>query len=168
MDEFWRLVGATVLGALISFGTIFFFERRREERTEAAEKQQSALQLRQAIRLVEEELLDITLTIDTACDNGAWWSSPPYQLRQVLWTEHRAALAYLLDDREVWDYLTTASTEITKFNARLKAASDGREIISDIGTRLDPISRYDITDAWDQELRHLNGPIQHVFEKLGT
>ena len=52
MGEFWRLVGATILGALISFGTTFFFERRKEQRAEHAEAQRRSEELRQATRLV--------------------------------------------------------------------------------------------------------------------
>jgi hypothetical protein len=72
VGEFWRLVGATILGALISFGTTFFFERRKEQRTEAVEKEARARLLRQAERLVSEELFNISSEIEQTLEDRQW------------------------------------------------------------------------------------------------
>jgi hypothetical protein len=66
VGEFLRLAGAALLGAMISFGTTLYFERRKERRAERQEAQEHARQRRQALRLVWSELNEMHAAIDVA------------------------------------------------------------------------------------------------------
>jgi hypothetical protein len=160
VGEFWRLVGATMLGALISFGTTFFFERRKEKRTEAVEKEARARLLRQAIRLVSEELLNISVEIELALEDRQWWANPPFELGQDLWHEYRPVLADLVDNDQNWDIITSVYNTIADFNVRLRMAKEGNGRIGALGSTLTTIDGGQITEAWDEELRRLSNTIE--------
>ena len=85
MGEFFRLAGAALLGATISFGTTLYFERRKERRAECQEAQEHARQRRQALRLVWSELHQMCAAIDLALTKQHWWTDPPHDLPQQLW-----------------------------------------------------------------------------------
>lgn len=116
MGEFSRTVAAIVVGALISFGTTFYFDRRKEQRAERQEAKERERQLRQAARLVWGELLDISVAIDGALDNEEWWSTPPHDLSSKLWSDHRATLAALLEDEYLWSDLIAAYSSVAYFS----------------------------------------------------
>lgn len=167
MGEFWRLVGATILGALISFGTTFFFERRKEERAERAEEQARERQLRQAVRLVWGELLDSSVMVDTAIEYKEWWSNPPHDVTQRLWIANQATLAALIDDEEIWATLGMTYFWVTNFNVWLSMARDGRESFSDRKQVVrEPISDLTITATWEKELNSLAEEIRYAMEAL--
>jgi hypothetical protein len=166
MGEFIRLTAATLLGALISFGTTYYFERRKEQRTERQAKQETDRQLRQALRLVRDELIDASEEIQTARDSHLWWSSPPHDLRLSLWTEHRATLAALLDDHDAWFFITTAYSAIVDFIVTLGMAKEGKAPFSRVIGTLEPIEGSEISSAWDRELRNLNNVIEQALAPL--
>ena len=87
MGEFLRLVAATLLGALISFGTTYYFERRKERATQMVTIRQEQRQLQQAARLVMDELEANSGILFTASEDSQWWSNPPRDLSQRLWLE---------------------------------------------------------------------------------
>lgn len=66
MSEFLRLFLARLLGAGVSFGTTLYFQRRKElvdrGHTEAADRRE----LRRALRLVRDELIENETTIEVA------------------------------------------------------------------------------------------------------
>jgi hypothetical protein len=51
VGEFLRLAAAGLLGAMITFATTLYFERRKEQRAERQEAQDLARQQRQVLRL---------------------------------------------------------------------------------------------------------------------
>jgi hypothetical protein len=134
VGEFWRLVGATLLGALISFGTTFYFERRKEQRAERAEQQERGRQLRQAGRLVYEELNNAWIVLDRTTDTEVWWSDPPHDLESSAWDEYKATLARLLD-KDAWSAVGDAYSSMAEFNMRLAMGREGKEVPSPV---LDP------------------------------
>lgn len=166
MGEFWRLVGATILGALISFGTTFFFERRKEQRTEAVEKEARARLLRQAERLVSEELFNISSEIEQTLEDRQWWSNPPFELGQDLWYEYRPVLADLVDHELNGDRITTVYNTIADFNVKLRMAKEGNGRIGALGSKLTTIDGSQITEDWDEELRRLSNTIEMAFVAL--
>jgi hypothetical protein len=102
MGEFFRLVAATILGALISFGTTFDFDRRKEHREQSILNAEHSRRLRQAARLVWDELVNASVLLDAAQSNGKWWTDPPYDLNQEMWAAHGPTLAELVEDQNLW------------------------------------------------------------------
>jgi hypothetical protein len=88
VGEFWRLVGAILLGALISFGTTLYFEWRKERRADKKEKHETERRLLQAGRLVYEELNNAWIVLNQASDIELWWSDPPYALESSAWEQY--------------------------------------------------------------------------------
>ena len=165
MGEFFRTVGAIVLGALISFGTTFYFERRKEQRAEHQEAKERDRQLRQALRLVWTELTEAYAEIDTALEDKHWWTDPPHDLSQQLWATYRPALAAFLDGH-AWDHVAKAYGEITCFNRYLTIARDGKESIHHGNQYLEPIDCCDIAEFWQQRLGRTRSPIERAIEAL--
>jgi hypothetical protein len=97
MGEFVRLVVAAMLGAGISFGTTWFFERRREKAAAALAREQVGRELCQASRLVWAELMEIGVDLHDALERHVWWSVPPRALPTEAWRDHRTTLAAHLD-----------------------------------------------------------------------
>jgi hypothetical protein len=165
MGEFFRTVGAIVLGALISFGTTFYFERRKEQRAEYQETKERDRQLRQALRLVWTELTHAYDEIDTALEDKHWWTDPPHDLSQQLWATYRPALAAFLDGH-AWDHLADAYGEIACFNRHLTIARDGKDSIHHGNQYLEPINCCDITEFWQHHLVRTRSPIEQAIEAL--
>ena len=80
MSEFLRLFLATTLGAMVSFGTTFYFQRHKEHQEEEQATAAAARELRRALRLVSDELLDNLATIAVAREAEIWWALPPADL----------------------------------------------------------------------------------------
>jgi hypothetical protein len=165
MGEFFRTAGAIVLGALISFGTTFYFERRKEQRTEHQDAKERDRQLRQALRLVWTELTEAYAEIHTALDDKHWWTDPPHDLSQQLWTAYRPALAAFLDGH-AWDHLAEAYGEIACFNRRLAIGRDGKNSIHHGNQYLEPIDCCNLTEFWQQHLMRTRSPIERAIEAL--
>jgi hypothetical protein len=125
VGEFLRLAAAGLLGAMITFATTLYFERRKEQRAERQEAQDLARQQRQVLRLVWSELDEMCSAIDVALAKKRWWTDPPHNLSQQHWDSYRASLAELLDDR-AWSHLGKAHSKITAFNGLLAMGRDGR------------------------------------------
>jgi hypothetical protein len=136
MGEFWRLVAATVLGALISFGATFYFERRKEQRAEQAEEQRRRKELRRATRLVLDELRASLLLLERAVAGQQWWSNPPHDLEQYAWLEYRATLALEIEEEVEWGRIIAAYVEIGDLNRRLRI------------DRMRPAPIFEVDDRW--------------------
>ena len=85
MGEFWRLVGATLLGALISFGTTYYFERRKERATQVVTMQQDQRQLQQAARLVMDELQANGGLLDSALHGESCGGQTPRTISRTVY-----------------------------------------------------------------------------------
>jgi hypothetical protein len=166
VGEFIRLTAATILGALISFGTTFFFERRKEQRTEQAERHQDERQLRQALRLVWEELIDTSCELDAAVENGHWWSDPPHDLKTQRWDTYGPILAALIDEGS-WSGLTYAYATISDFNVSLAMARNGKEIADTItGANRGAIDGSVMSEAWRESINRAHTTIWWGIETL--
>jgi hypothetical protein len=157
VGEFIRLTAATLLGALISFGTTFYFERRKELRSERQEARERDRQLRQAARLVWGELLDIATAIESALDGEEWWTSPPHDLSHQLWTDHRATIAALLEDENLWETLVTAYSSVADFNVALAMGREGKEA---------PITGSSVSSGWQGLLEEVLKPVRPAIDAL--
>jgi hypothetical protein len=159
VGEFWRLVGATLLGALISFGTTFYFERRKEQRAEQAEEHQRRKRIRQATRLVLEELQANWMLLEWASE-GQWWSNPPHDLDQHVWREYRATLALEMEDEFEWERVTTAQVKIEDLNRRLLISkTEGASTRNFQGS---------IADPWVRLINDIRDPVRHGVDALGS
>jgi hypothetical protein len=172
MGEFWRLFGATLLGAIVSFGATFYFEWRKERRTDKKDRQETERQLLQAGRLVYEELNNAWIVLDRTIDTDVWWSSPPYDLDLSAYDTHKATLARLLD-KDTWSAVSTAYSGIAEFNKRLAMGREGKEVPSpvlevedDSEPMLEPIQGKFTTDAWKLELLYLYEWVDPAMELL--
>jgi hypothetical protein len=165
VGEFLRLAGAALLGAMISFGTTLYFERRKEQRAERQEAQEHARQRRQALRLVWSEPNEIYAAIEVALAKKHWWTDPPHDLPQQLWNAYRATLAELLDDR-AWSQLAEAHGKIAAFNGLLTMGRDGKESIHHGNQDIELIDCCDITEFWQQQLLTTQDPIRWAVEAL--
>jgi hypothetical protein len=166
VGEFWRLVGATLLGALISFGTTFYFERRKEQRSEQAEEQENQRKLQQAARLVWDELLRVSLAIGRAIEGGVWWSRPPHDFERLAWVEYQATLARLLNE-QAWTDVSGIYSLLAIFNVQLAMAREGVEVPRSLfGRRLEPISGSVVSDAWKGEIGALRPDLDDATKAL--
>jgi hypothetical protein len=173
VGEFWRTVGALLLGAIISFGVTFYFEWRKERRTDKTEQQGRERELRQAGRLVYEELNNAWIVLNQTTDTELWWSSPPYDLDSSGWHEYRATLARLLD-KDTWSAISAAYSSMVAFNVRLAMAKGGKEVLSPIleteeasEAILEPIQDRFVTDAWMVEVFEVYERVDQAMELLG-
>jgi hypothetical protein len=113
VGEFLRFVVAILVGALISFGTTLYFERRKERRADRLDREGRERELRQAGRLVYEELNNAWIVLNQTTDTELWWSSPPYDLDSSAWHEHKATLARLLD-KDTWSAVGEAYSSVLR------------------------------------------------------
>lgn len=165
MGEFLRLSGAALLGAMISFATTFYFERRKEQLAERQEAHEHARQQRQALRLVWSELDEMCAAIDVALANKHWWTDPPHNLNQQHWHAYRATLAELLDDH-AWRHLAKAHGKVTAFNGLLAMGRDGKESVHNGNQYIELINCCDLTEFWQQQLFNIQDPISWAVEAL--
>jgi hypothetical protein len=171
MGEFVRLGGATILGALIAFGSTFFFERRREMFAAAKRFEANRVQMRQAARLVFQELLEVASSVQLACDANEplqrWWVSPPTDLPTAAWREYRGVLASWMVDDDDWHWLAGAYGAVDRLNQQVEAYRSGQRVIGNEG-ELPP---YDgtgelgaVPESWQEELRLHLGEIEYGIE----
>jgi hypothetical protein len=173
VGEFWRTVGALLLGAIISFGATFYFEWRKERRTDRTEQQGREREPRQAGRLVYEELNDAWIVLNQTTDTELWWSSPPYDLDSSVWHEYKATLARLLD-KDTWSAVGAAYSSMVAFNVRLAMAKGGKEVLSSILLEmeeaseaiLEPIQDNFVTDAWMVEVFEVYERVVYAMKLL--
>jgi hypothetical protein len=166
MGEFIRLSAATLLGALISFGTTLYFEHRKDQRTERQEGEERERELRQAVRLIANEIDSVWIAVDRARDYGFWWSNPPHDLQRLAWTEYGATLARL-SDHDTWWPISEAYSCIAEFNARLGVAREGREVLSPFAhDTLQPIDENLVTEEWLTELSSLDTCLSEAHSLL--
>jgi hypothetical protein len=135
MDEFWRLLAATLLGATVTFVTTYFFQRRQEAREERRAEDRQQRELRQAVRLVSDELLGAITTITLARESEYWWSLPPTDLPTAAWSRYRSTLADLLEDAP-WKRLTSAYDELHQLNSQLQMFRDGKRYRNEMASHI--------------------------------
>lgn len=168
MGEFLRLVAATLLGALISFGTTYYFERRKERAAQIVTMRQDQRQLQQASRLVMDELQANSGMLRSASEDNQWWSSPPRDLSQRLWLEYQATLAALAGE-EAWDTLSLTYFFQTQFNVSLSMAREGEDgygPLTSVEHVLEPITDIEMTEAWRTEVDSLLEEIERAESAL--
>jgi hypothetical protein len=165
MSEFLRLFLATILGAVVSFGTTFYFQHRRErleqQKAAAAEKRE----LRRALRLVRDELLDNLATVALAREAENWWALPPTDLSIDQWQKWQSTLADLLDDNHTWSEISSTYSETIDLNLKLAMFRRGQAFPNDMASYLaeEPVlnegwsPRHDgnISPQWDDTLMRL-------------
>lgn len=130
---------ATAVGAGVG-GTIaglvqLVADRRRERRELRREAQGAARNLKEAARLVDEELRDATDLIRGAVWQGRWWPSTR-QVSAAVYTRYRSVLALALDD-DPWAAVSSAFQELNRVNWD---RSTGVPSIADIGGAGDPMN----------------------------
>ena len=103
-----------VSSALGATGGTIFTERRRERRQRDQEKDQRDRDLKEAARLVDEELRDATDLLRTAIYGSRWWPGPR-QLSSDVYTRYRHILALYLDDSPSAD-VSHAYQELNRVN----------------------------------------------------
>ncbi len=87
---------------------------RQEERERQREEQRQAQDLKEAARLVDEELRDATELIRNAVYQGRFWA-PPRRLSGDVYTRYRHVLAVNLED-EAWTHISLAVQELNRLN----------------------------------------------------
>jgi hypothetical protein len=170
VGEFLRLVAATLLGALISFGTTYYFERRKERATQMVTMRQDQRKLQLAARLVRDELQANGAILFSAADDNQWWSYPPHDVSQRLWLEYQATLAALVGQK-TWDTLSLTYSFQTQFNVSLSMAREGKEGYGLHTTEkhvLEPITDLVMTEAWRMEVEGLVQEIGRADDALGS
>lgn len=170
MSEFLRLFFATLLGAGVSFGTTLYFQRRKETLDRERAKEADNRELRRALRLVRDELIENGATIEVAREAQTWWSFPPNDLSVEPWQDWRSSLADLLDEQGAWSFLSSAFSEINDFNLKLAMFRAGREYPSEMASHLGHQNVYnegwserhsgEITPQWDDALMRLQTALE--------
>lgn len=149
MSEFLRLFLATLLGAGVSFGTTLYFQRRKEILDQEHTKEANQRELRRALRLVRDELIENRTTISIAREAEVWWSFPPSDLSVELWEEWRSTLADLLDEQRVWGSLSGAFAEIADLNLKLAMFRAGRQYPNDMASYIKKTKIYN--EGWSED-----------------
>jgi hypothetical protein len=140
----------------------------KEQRAEKAEQQETERQLREATRLVSDELSNISLTIGTARDSEIWWSNPPHDLESSAWRNHKTTLASLIDD-DTWSNVRDAYSALADFNVRLGMGREGKEVTSPLVDEVLPaIHDQLVADAWLAEMGDLLDYVDEARKVLGA
>jgi hypothetical protein len=171
MSEFFRLFLATLLGAGVSFGTTLYFQRRRETLDRERAREADSRELRRALRLVRDELIDNEATISIAREAQTWWSFPPSDLSVELWEEWRSALADLLEEQRVWGDLSDAFAEIADLNLKLAMFRAGRKYPNEMASHIQESPVYNegwsvshmgnISPQWDDTLMRVQSAVEY-------
>lgn len=111
------VVGAAgvVVGVVLTSLTQLWVESRRARREERREDERKAAELRLAVRLVVEELIEAEQMIREAAKAGHYWSADR-QLSSSVWIEHRAILATYVPGPADWLAITPAFKELNRLN----------------------------------------------------
>jgi hypothetical protein len=151
------LVGLSgvVVGGAITAASTLVFERRREKRAELAEAKRDARELKQAARLVFQELGDAVFLLGLAVAQYKWWPYPSRTFSDQRWKDLAPILAASLDHDD-WIYCAFAYEDLRDFEAKLDFEYRS-------GADLPPFGRQQ-----DVEIRHLWESIQQVREILGA
>jgi hypothetical protein len=170
MSEFLRLFLATLLGAGVSFGTTFYFQRRKELLDRGHAEEADRRELRRALRLVGDELVESEATIAIAREAETWWNFPPTDLSAELWQEWRSTLADLLDDHGPWDHISNAFAEVADLNLKLAMFRAGRRYPNEMASHIKQRKIYnegwsedhsgDISPPWDDLLMRIQTAIE--------
>jgi hypothetical protein len=170
MSEFIRLFLATMLGASVSFGTTLYFQRRKEIHDLNREQGNDQRELRRALRLVRDELVENEASISIAREAETWWSFPPGDLSVELWEEWRSALADLLESQGVWGNLSGAFSEIADLNLKLAMFRSGRRYPNEMASHIGQRKVYnegwsedhsgDISPQWDDTLMRVQRAVE--------
>jgi hypothetical protein len=173
MWEYIGDFGLILLGALISLGTTFVTERRKEQRVDKKEQQEQERELRQAGRLVYEELNNAWIVLRQTKETEVWWSTPPYDLELSAWDKYKEELAGRLD-KDTWSEVTSAYTGMAYFNRHLAMSREGIEVVpsplqeEDEGSErvLEPIQDKYATQDWLLEVLYLYEWVDGAMELL--
>lgn len=170
MSEFLRLFLATLLGAGVSFGTTLYFQRRKEVLDRKRVDEGDRRELRRALRLVRDELIENEATIEIAREAETWWSFPPTDLSVELWEEWRSTLADLLDDQGTWADISSAFSEIADLNLKLAMFRSGRRYPNEMASYIKQKKIYnegwsenhngDISPQWDDLLMRIQSALE--------
>ncbi len=162
MSEFLRLFLATTLGATVSFGTTFYFQRHKEGLEQQQATAANERELRRALRLVSDEVLDNLATIAVAREAAIWWALPPTDLAIDLWKKWQSTLADLLDDDSTWEALAGAYSETIDLNLKLEMFRRGQKFPNSLASYIaheevfnegwDPTHAGAISPQWDDTL----------------
>ena len=134
------MLGAGVGGVIAGLVTLRA-EKWREKRERLREEQTRDRNLKEAARLVDEELRDATDLIRNAVYQGRWWA-PPRKLSTDVYSRYRSVLAVSLDDAE-WTDVSLAFQELNGINwGRLRMASPAA--IGGVGDSMNTIERADL------------------------
>ncbi len=111
--------GGALIGTFASAGTQAVLEWRRASRERKKAADQTTAELRQAVRLVIEELADAERLLTEAVRTGRYWGSERW-LSTDVWTTYRATLAVAIDDSVCWRIITSAFDTVNEINWRMR------------------------------------------------
>lgn len=145
-------VGGVVLGSVISTLPGLWVERRRAVREREAAQERRENVLREAGRLVAEELREAERLVEQAARRGRYWPG----LRQhptATWNAYRPALAVNIAAAADWASITVAYDSINQLNWTISERR-GRMVTVASRTEGDPVEPEDrLREVWEQ-VRH--------------
>ena len=101
-----------LVGAIITFLSSFYLERRRERQQREREEESLATELRTAARLIEEELARASGASHIVSESKKWWH-PSGVVTITAWAQHRAVLAGQISDKD-WKSLRLAYVAVER------------------------------------------------------
>lgn len=115
LTAIFGLVGV-VIGGLITAGSNFLIERRRDRLMAGRTRQKEIQELKQAARLVEAELRQAETSSSVSVSRKRWWPAEAGPLEKNSWAQYRGVLALHLS-AEDWKCVATAFEFIHGINA---------------------------------------------------
>jgi hypothetical protein len=100
---------------------------RRTRRDDARSRGQEEIALRQAVRLVIEELGEAKTTIEQAVSSRTWWK-PPRQLSTGTYSEYRHVLAGQFGSPITWSVVSSAYDVMNRLNWKSRERWEAAEL----------------------------------------
>jgi hypothetical protein len=125
------LVGV-LIGALITAGSNYLLERRRERAVSQREFRNYAIERKRAARLIDAELLRSQAAVRISIEQRHWWSEDVPQLLTDAWQKYGGIIARDLSD-QAWLEVTVAIEAVDNIRR-------AREIAVEAGLGAKPIS----------------------------
>lgn len=131
------IVGAIIGGLLTSVPAIVA-EVVRSRESRKAQRRSEQRELREACRLILEELTEQGYLLDVADESGYWWSDD-FDLPTTAWDRYGRVLAVFMDDENEWITVALAYTITKQINVerqRQRERREGRVLDDEVALRV--------------------------------
>lgn len=105
-EAIFGLLGV-LLGGIITAGSAYLLDRRRERADREREIRNHAIELKRAARLIDFELLRAQSAASICVEKRRWWSGDVSPLSTEAWQKNSSIIAPHLSD-QAWGGVTTA------------------------------------------------------------